>query len=276
MPLLTLSTDIGQTDYLTGAIKGQLVSAIPAVNIVDITHHLSPQNYLQAAYICNSAFRYFPQETFHIILINLFETSPEYLLLAEHNHQYIACPDNGILTMIAAAKPSNVIAVEVNRSNGLGVLQCTAALTDAFKKISNGKSLSSIGNTIVNIREKYPLRSSISTNWIDSQIIFIDNFENVVVNITRDEFEEYSRGRKFKIIFLRDEIIEELSENYASVNASEKLAWFNSAGYLEIAINKGNMAGLFGLQGYSENIAENAAMQNKLVYQTVRIFFEGE
>ncbi len=55
----------------------------------------------------------------------------------------------------------------------------------------------------------------------------------------------------------------------------DKLAWFNSAGYLEIAINKGNMAGLFGLTGYSENTLQQAAMHNKLLYQTVRIFFEG-
>jgi len=39
---------------------------------------------------------------------------------------------------------------------------------------------------------------------------------------------------------------------------------------MEIAINKGNVAGLFGLQGYTES---NAAMQNRLLYQTVRILF---
>lgn len=274
MPLLTLSTDIGQSDYITGAIKGQLLTADPTLNIVDITHLLSPQNYLQAAYICNNAYKHFPQGTYHIILISLFESSPEYLLLTEHNRQFIACPDNGMLTMIAGGKPKNIVTIEVDTTDGLGVLQCTKALADAFKKLSSGKNLLSIGAPITDIKEKYPLRSSVSTNWIDSQIIFIDNFENVVVNITKEEFEEYRRGRKFKIIFLRDEVIEELSENYASVSPSEKLAWFNSAGYLEIAINKGNMAGLFGLQGFSENIAENAAMQNKLVYQTVRIFFE--
>jgi S-adenosylmethionine hydrolase len=44
---------------------------------------------------------------------------------------------------------------------------------------------------------------------------------------------------------------------------------FNSAGYLEIAVNKGNAAGLFGLKGYSEKM-----MQSQLAYQTVRIYFE--
>ena len=40
-----------------------------------------------------------------------------------------------------------------------------------------------------------------------------------------------------------------LSENYSSVSPGEKLAWFNAAGFLEISVNKGNMAGLFGLRG---------------------------
>jgi S-adenosyl-L-methionine hydrolase (adenosine-forming) len=51
------------------------------------------------------------------------------------------------------------------------------------------------------------------------------------------------------------------------------LALFNSAGYLEIAINKGNAAGLFGLQGFNEkNISQYT--QSRLFYQTVRVFFE--
>ena len=47
-------------------------------------------------------------------------------------------------------------------------------------------------------------------------------------------------------------MINAISETYANVKEGEKLALFNSAGYLEIAINKGNAAGLFGLQGFTE------------------------
>jgi hypothetical protein len=49
---------------------------------------------------------------------------------------------------------------------------------------------------------------------------------------------------------------------------------FNSAGYLEIAINKGNAAGLFGLKGFSEKQQISGIIQNQLYYQTVRVFFE--
>jgi S-adenosylmethionine hydrolase len=98
----------------------------------------------------------------------------------------------------------------------------------------------------------------------------------VVVNITREQFEEQRKGRSFRIVFKRDEMIDHISESYADVAQGEKLALFNSAGYLEIAINKGNAAGLFGLKGFSEKSGAQAAgiMQNKLFYQTVRVYFE--
>ena len=80
MPVLTLSTDIGLSDYLPGAIKGQFYHAVPSCSVADITHQLSPHNYQQAAYICKSAFRYYPAGTFHVVIINFFERSPRNIL----------------------------------------------------------------------------------------------------------------------------------------------------------------------------------------------------
>ena len=62
MPLLTFTSDIGQQDFLVGAVKGQLLQAGGDFSIVDITHQLSPFNYPQAAYVCRNAIRNFPAE----------------------------------------------------------------------------------------------------------------------------------------------------------------------------------------------------------------------
>ncbi|MEP6512239.1 MAG: SAM-dependent chlorinase/fluorinase [Parafilimonas sp.] len=273
MPIVTLSTDIGQTDFIVGAIKGQLLQAAPAVRIVDISHCLSSQNYLQAAYICSNAFKHFPKETFHIVIVNLFDVMPHHLLITQYKEQFIACPDNGILTMITGSKPDDMIAIDIEHKEYLGVLHCTQSIVNAFYELVNGKSFNKLGRKIVDIEEKYPMRSTAGADWIDSQIIFIDNFENVVVNLTHDEFEEHRKGRNFKIIFTRDEDITVFSKNYASVGRGEVLAWFNSANYLEIAVNQGNLAGLFGLTGFSEN--QHTALQQRLMFQTrVRIIFE--
>lgn len=275
MPLITLTSDIGSQDFLVGAIKGQLLSANPNFNIVDISHNLSPFNYPQAAYVCRNAIKNFPEGTFHLVLVNLFDQRPEHLLLINYNNQYIGCADNGLITMILEEVPQNIVALSLNRSEQKNTLYCASVFAKAFDQILAGDAFETIGDPTISIEVKNPLRALLGNNWIEGQIIFIDNFENVIINITKDEFEEQRRGRSFKIVFKRDEIIDKISETYADVTESEKLALFNSAGYLEIAINKGNAAGLFGLQGYTENLStQSQYLQNRLLYQTIKIYFE--
>jgi S-adenosyl-L-methionine hydrolase (adenosine-forming) len=273
MAILTLTSDIGQQDYLAGAIKGQLLQINPDFNIADITHTLSPFNYPQAAYVCRNAIKNFPAFTYHIILVNLFEQKPEHLLLAFHNDQYILCADNGLLTMILEGKPEMIIGLPLDKLAIKNTLYCVQIIGNAINDLIKGKSLQDIGVPDVSFVEKNHLRALLGDKWIEGQIIFIDNFENVIVNITRNEFEEQRKGRSFRIVFKRDEVIDKISETYADVPDGEKLALFNSAGYLEIAINKGNAAGLFGLQGFAEQ-SQNQYLQNRLFYQTVRVYFE--
>lgn len=275
MALVTLTSDIGQQDYLVAAVKAQLLQVDADFSLVDITHSIPPFNYPHAAYICRSAFRNFPDFTYHIILVNLFEKKPEQLLLAFHQNQYLLCADNGLLQMILEDKPEMVIGIPLDKRANKNTTYCVQVMAQAINRLSQGESIQKIGNPDVSYIEKNHLRPLLDNNWIEGQIIFIDNFENVIVNITREQFEEQRKGRSFRIVFKRDEVIDRISESYADVNPGEKLALFNSAGYLEIAINKGNAAGLFGLKGFSEKGSQVAGyMQNQLFYQTVRVYFE--
>jgi S-adenosylmethionine hydrolase len=271
MALLTLTSDIGQQDYLVGALKGQLLQINPSFTLVDISHTLSPFNYPQAAYVCRNAINNFPPYTYHLLLTNLFEKKPEQLLLAYHNEQYILCADNGLLTMILEGKPEMVIGLPLEKTAIKNTLHCVKVMGQAVQQLLEGTSITGIGNPDVPFMETNHLRPLLGENWIEGQIIFIDNFENIVVNITHTQFEEQRKGRSFKIVFKRNEVISSISETYADVPEGEKLALFNAAGYLEIAINKGNAAGLFGLQGFTE---KSQNMQNRLFYQTVRIYFD--
>ena len=73
MPLLTMITDIGEQDFLSGAIKGQFLRYQQDINIIDITHALSAFNYPQAAYVARNAIKNYPTGTFHLILVNIFD-----------------------------------------------------------------------------------------------------------------------------------------------------------------------------------------------------------
>jgi S-adenosylmethionine hydrolase len=267
MALLTLTSDIGHQDYLVGAVKAQLLQINPAFNIIDVSHTVPPFNYPQAAYICRSAFKNFPEFSYHVILINLFEKKPDQLLLAFHKNQYYLCADNGLLSMILEETPDMVIGIPLDKTANKNTLYCAGIMAKVVNQLIQGEPVQNIGVPDAVYMEKNHLRPLLDNNWIEGQIIFIDNFENVIVNITREQFEEQRKGRRFKIIFKRDEEIDRISESYADVMEGEKLALFNSAGYLEIAINKGNAAGLFGLKGFSDQ-------STQLFYQTVKVFFE--
>lgn len=273
MPLVTLTSDIGSPDYLVGVIKAQLLQVNPEFQVVDISHNIPPFNYPQAAYVCRSAIRNFPEYTYHIILVNLFEKKPEQLLLAFHQNQYLLCADNGLLTMILEDKPELVIGIPLEKTSIKSTIYLTGVMGRVINQLVNGESIQNIGNPDITYIEKRHLRPALDENFIEGQIVFIDNFENVIVNITREQFEEQRKGRAFRIIFKRDEVIDRISDSYADVQEGEKLALFNSAGYLEIAINKGNAAGLFGLKGFSEKSKSNL-LQGQLSYQTVKVYFE--
>ena len=273
MALITLTSDISEQDYIIGAVKGQLLQINPDFSIVDISHQLSPFNYSQAAYVCRNAVKSFPPFTYHIILVSLFEQKPEHLLLAFHNQQYFLCADNGLLSMIIDGKPEMIIALPLDKTAIKNTLYCTGVMGNAINELVDGKELQKIGIPDIVIKQKNNLRPLLGDSWIEGQILFIDNFENVIVNITREEFEEQRKGRSFRIVFKRDEVIDKISETYGDVSEGEKLAMFNSAGYLEIAMNKGNAAGLFGLQKFTDQ-AQGQYLQTRLFYQTVKVFFE--
>ncbi len=95
----------------------------------------------------------------------------------------------------------------------------------------------------------------------ECEVIHIDRYENVVLNITKQQFEHMGNGRQFRLQFMRVEEINEISANYTDAREGFKLCRFNSNNYLEICINRGRAASLFGLRLGSRN-------------NDIKIFFE--
>jgi hypothetical protein len=100
-------------------------------------------------------------------------------------------------------------------------------------------------------------------NQILGSVIYIDNYGNVVTNITAKLFKEIGKTRNFTI-FARTVKFRKIHESYSDAidfNLSKekreedgkKLALFNSAGHLELAVYKsnpltvGSASSLFGL-----------------------------
>ncbi len=69
-PIITLTTDFGFDDAYVAIMKGVILSINPKANIIDITHSIEPQNIAQGAFILNVAYRYFPEQSIHMAIVD--------------------------------------------------------------------------------------------------------------------------------------------------------------------------------------------------------------
>jgi S-adenosylmethionine hydrolase len=272
--IITLTSDIGLTDYLPAACKGILLRKIPHAQIIDVSHQIAPFNLHHASYVCRGAFPHFPEKTIHIILVDLFDQKPDYLLLAEWENQYICCADNGLLTMIVGQIPMKLVKIPIPPIPDRNTLVIMQHIAQTLAELHAGKPMEALGIPSQDIQERNRLQPISGDDFLEGQIIFIDNFENVVVNITREQFETHRKGRKFAILFRRNEEIHHISETYADVSEGNKVVIFNAAGYLEIGIKKQNAAGLFGLSGVERKASQQTNVSNWFFYQRVQVIFE--
>jgi len=244
MPILTLTSDFGISDPLVGAVKGEILKVNEGFQLVDLTHEIAPFNYMQAAYQCRTIFRNFPKESFHLVLVNLFDSNLDHVLLVKHQDQFIGIPDNGLIYMILDGIPDKVTCLPIQRKSDIKLGDLINAWMEAFSALSSGKPMNQVGTATDQIVQRTRMKAYASSQYIEGQLLMIDRFNNIVVNITIHEFEEARKGRKFKIVLLRDAFIQEISNTYSDVPEGEKLARFNEAGYLEIAISEGNASKL--------------------------------
>ena len=267
MAIITLTTDFGEKDHFAGAVKGAIYSELEDIRIVDISHSVSPFHISEAAYIIKNAYRSFPPGTIHIIGIDS-ELTPENkhlaVLLDDH---YFICANNGILSLIASeVRPEKIVEINIHDK-----VSTNFPVLDVFVKVAchlaRGGTLEVIGKNVGEmkyLKQVEPLINS-EKNQIIGHVLYIDNYGNVITNISRKLFESVGKGRNFTIT-ARTANLDEIHETYSdAINFNvekekrgeedgKKLAVFNSGGYVELAIYKsnpstvGSAASLFGLQ----------------------------
>jgi S-adenosylmethionine hydrolase len=201
MCIITLTTDFGLKDHSVSAIKGALLGELDLPHIVDISHNISPFNYTEAAYIIKNAYHNFPKNTVHIIGVDS-EYTPENKHLAIYlDGHYFICADNGILSLIFFEVKADKI-VEINIHD---TIEKKFNVLDVFVKVAahicRGGDLDVIGKPITKINQLIHVRPSVNqgSDKIIGHVIYIDNFGNVVSNISKKLFMSVAKGRDYEI-----------------------------------------------------------------------------
>ncbi len=244
-PIVTLTSDFGWRDYHLALLKGALLSAHRRLHLVDISHDIPNYDIVQAAFIFSNAYRAFPKGSIHIISVNdFYQAESQFVAIFENGHYFIG-PDNGMFSLIFDQELHEVYALP---APGEADFPLAALYARAVSHIVRERPFYEIGLPVREITRRLSLQPVIGPNYIRGSVIYIDKFENATVNISRPLFEEIGRGRAFRLTFKRHEPITALRRRFHDVPEGEVLCRFNSANFLEIAINMGRAAGLLGLQ----------------------------
>ncbi len=245
MNYITLLSDFGLKAAGIAKAKGILLQQIQNVNITDISHDITPFNYKQAAYILENTYSNFPKNTIHIVLIDWFYATNPKIVVAECNGHYFISPDNGILFHALKQNVKQAYLLkEINTQDTFTLLLEYVAKMAA--KIGS-KELPALKLSAISLRDIINIdKKEESTDLYN--VIYIDQYENVVINFTKKELDAIENNKNFRLEFKQTEEINEISNNYNDVKTGTKLCRFNSNGYLEICVNHGKAASLFGLK----------------------------
>lgn len=245
-PIITLTTDFGNKDYYIALLKGAILTKIPTANIIDIVHTIQPFDIVRAAFMVRNVYTHFPKGSIHLVSVNNFYApTVRFLVTFQHGHYFIA-PDNGIFSLVFdKSELTNVYGLTYIHGSDFPLKHVFSYLISNLILENNMEKL---GDIITDIDEKVNLQPVIGKNRIRGSVIHIDNYENVILNINRTLFNRILKKRPFSLHFKRHDAITTISNNYSDVPVGDTVCLFNSADYLEIAINMGKASSLLGLE----------------------------
>ncbi len=250
--LITLTSDFGLHDAYVAIMKGVILGIAPDTTFVDITHVISPQDVMEAAFVLKNSIPYFPDNTIHLAVVDPGVGTTRKAVALRKDNQWFIGPDNGLFSLLLSGAPPEE-AVELNNIDYW--LTPTPSNTfhgrDIFAPVAAhlaaGVPLSELGS---------PLEALVPLHWalpiadqqgIQGWIVHVDRFGNCITNISHSLIDEQRNGKSMKC-YVGSAIIDKIESTYRDTASGEPLMLFGSNDLLEIAVNTGNASELLNIR----------------------------
>jgi len=266
-PLITLTTDFGHIDTYVGVMKGVMLGIAPQARLIDLTHEIGPQNVLEASARLEAALPFFPRGTIHLVVVDPGVGSERAAVIVRTAESLFVAPDNGVLSLPLRRQPpiETIKLSELARPYFREPVSATFHGRDIFApiaaRLASGAPASRFGLSYPNmdlVSLKDPTIDPCTVSGDEAiliPILYVDRFGNLVMALRREDWLEASNGHpygsdgsasvEFQAGALRWRGI---VTTFAAVAVGAPLAYWGSAGRLEIAVRNGSAAQLMGVQ----------------------------
>lgn len=238
-PIITLTTDFGTRDAYVAQMKGVILGRCPEARIVDMSHDIGVRDVVEAALFVAAAIPRFPEETYHVIVIDPGVGSERFPIAAKIGGRYVFCPNNGALTLLAGRLELEEVRVIASPSFMLEKVSATFHGRDIFSPaaatLASGAEFDEIGPPLespVRLRLGEPIHNNDGT--MTANVVHVDHFGNLVTNVDRKTLEVFG----FKRLWIGEVELDRIVRTYGDVPEGEAAAIFGSTDFLEIAVNR--------------------------------------
>jgi len=250
-PVITLTTDFGLHDPFVGTMKGVIAGICPAAQVIDITHGVKAFDVLEGALAIWQAWRYFPAETVHVIVVDPGVGSNRQPVLSRMGDAWFIAPDNGVLTLVerdTRRLGSTVSHRSIENSQYMLPAQSTTfhgrdifapAAAHLAAQIERGSvAADTFGREIENLIQ-LPVPEPIHNpdGSIEGVILKSDRFGNLLTNMSAADLPNDLANFSLELGTLR---VTRFCRFYAEAEPGEVFAIVGSSGLLEIAMNRGS------------------------------------
>jgi S-adenosyl-L-methionine hydrolase (adenosine-forming) len=243
MSCITLTTDFGLADPFVGVMKGVIAERAPGCTVIDVTHGIPPQDVMAGALALLQAAPYFPDRAVHVAVVDPGVGGPRLAIAIETERALFVGPDNGVLSLAAAAQAvRRIVALTETRFH----LPCPSATfhgRDVFAPVAaalaSGTPVDALGTpreTFVRLTIPAPVEGMQGTV---GEIIHVDRFGNLTTNLSAARLIAASRREVTIVIGGRTA---GMVVSYQDIPRGELGVVANSWGYLEIAARDASAA----------------------------------
>ena len=242
-PVITLTTDFGQTDGYVGAMKGVILRICPDAVLIDISHEIRPQAIAQAAYVLSTVVAYYPPGAVHLVVVDPGVGSERHPIAIHAERASYVAPDNGVLSLALAQDPARQAVRLTEPRYRLSSVSATFHGRDIFAPaaayLACGVPLQEMGESLPAselVALPVPAPEPLPAGGWRCAILHVDRFGNLVTNFRP---QPHQRGLAVRAGQRR---IERINRTFADVAPGELVAYAGSSGYLEIAVREANAA----------------------------------
>jgi hypothetical protein len=256
-------TDFDVKDDAVGICRAVMNGIAPGVQILDITHQVTPYDIDEGARFLAGSAPYFPLDAVFVVVVDPTVGSPRKAIIAKSRAgQFFVLPDNGLLTLVID-RDGIVAAREITNPEWMigEKLSSTFHGRDIFSPagahLARGDDWTKAGPelAVTNLVRLNLHSATIDEHALHGQVIGTDGpFGNLVLNVPSEVFAKlgYHLSDKVPVHLNGQDFAFPLGKTFSDVPVGESLFYIDSRGRLSIAINQGNFAETYKVPMQSE------------------------